>query len=77
MSVPEEIDVLHVAGFDAYDNTHESGNYIVFNALRNLEHSSRMVIHQQKSFTDDMTFLLRIGGKTPEERRLLSQFLVS
>ena len=67
MSVPEEIDVLHVAGFDAYDNTHESGNYIVFNALRNLEHSSRMVIHQQKSFTDDMTFLLRIGGKTPEE----------
>ena len=63
----EKIDVLHVAGFDAYDRTHESGNYIVFNALRNLDHSSRMVIHQQKSFKDDKTFLLRINNRTPEE----------
>ena len=66
-NIPEKTDVLHVAGYDAYDRTHESGNYIVFNALRNLNHDSHMVIHQGKSFKDDKTFILDIRNKSPEQ----------
>ena len=65
--MPDKVDVLHVAGFDGYDNTHESGNYIVFNALRNLDHTSCMVIHQHKTFQDDKTFLMPIQNKNPQE----------
>ena len=65
--MPDKVDVLHVAGFDGYDNTHESGNYIVFNALRNLDHTSCMVIHQHKTFQDDKTFLMPIQNKSPQE----------
>ena len=66
-NIPQQTDVLHVAGFDAYDQTHESGNYIVFNALKDLPHTSHMVIHQFKSFKDDKTFELNIENKNPEQ----------
>lgn len=66
-SIPDEVDVLHIAGYDAYDQTHESGNYIVFNALRDLDHSSCMLIHKRRTFQDDMTFLMPLQNKSPQE----------
>ena len=66
-AIPNKVDVLHVAGLDGYDNTHESGNYIVFNALRDLDHSSCMIIHLHKTFQDDKTFFMPIQDKSPQE----------
>jgi len=66
-TLPDKVDVLHVCGFDSYDLTHESGNYIVFNALRDLDHSSIMIIHQEKRFQDDLTFYVPLGRRSPQE----------
>ena len=41
-------DIIHIAGFDTY-NTHDSGNYIVFNNLRPLGLNQVMILGLQKT----------------------------
>lgn len=50
-------DIIHISGFDRYD-THDSGNYIVFNALRGLNYDSKMILALGKSKPDEDTFLI-------------------
>jgi glycosyltransferase involved in cell wall biosynthesis len=46
-------DIIHISGFDTY-NTHDSGNYIVFNFLRQLkEYDSKMILCMNKQKTHD------------------------
>ena len=53
-------DIIHISGFDSY-NTHDSGNYIVFNFLRGLEYDSKMILALGKTKNDSDTFLIRKG----------------
>lgn len=50
-------DIIHISGFDTY-NTHDSGNYIVFNALRELDYDSKMILALGKNKPDEDTFLI-------------------
>jgi len=51
-------DIIHISGFDSY-NTHDSGNYIVFNFLRDLKYDSKMILALGKTKQDSDTFLIR------------------
>ena len=51
-------EIIHISGFDSY-NTHDSGNYIVFNFLRDLKYDSKMILALQKTKQDSDTFLIR------------------
>ena len=51
-------DIIHISGFDSY-NTHDSGNYIVFNFLRSLPYDSKMILALGKTKNDSDTFLIR------------------
>jgi glycosyltransferase involved in cell wall biosynthesis len=55
--VPMKADIIHISGFDTY-NTHDSGNYIVFNALRELDYDSKMILALGKNKPDKDTFLI-------------------
>lgn len=50
-------DIIHISGYDRY-NTHDSGNYIVFNALRDLDYDSKMILALGKTKPDEDTFLI-------------------
>jgi glycosyltransferase involved in cell wall biosynthesis len=51
-------DIIHISGFDSY-NTHDSGNYIVFDFLRSLKYDSKMILALGKTKQDKDTFLIR------------------
>ena len=51
-------DIVHVSGFDSYD-THDSGNYIVFNFLRSLKFDSKMALVLNKTKKDEDTYFVR------------------
>jgi len=53
-----QADIIHISGFDTYHTTHDSGNYIVFNYLRELGYDSKMILAIQKLRPDDDTFLI-------------------
>ena len=50
-------DIIHISGFDTYD-THDSGNYIVFNLFRELNYDSKMILALGKKKPDKDTFLI-------------------
>jgi len=50
-------DIIHISGFDTY-NTHDSGNYIVFDFLRKLNYDSKMILALGKRKDDNDTFLI-------------------
>jgi glycosyltransferase involved in cell wall biosynthesis len=45
-------DIIHISGFDTY-NTHDSGNYIIFNFLRKLNYNSKMILCLNKAKLED------------------------
>ena len=52
-------DIIHLAGFDSY-NSHDSGNYIIFNNLRDLNLNSIMILGLQKTKNeDDLVYIPR------------------
>ena len=51
-------EIVHVSGFDTYD-THDSGNYIVFNFLRSTNFDSKMALVINKTKNDDDTYFIR------------------
>ncbi|MHA1941674.1 MAG: glycosyltransferase [Candidatus Hodarchaeales archaeon] len=50
-------DIIHISGFDTY-NTHDSGNYIIFDFLRQLNLDSIMILALQKIKNDKDTFFV-------------------
>lgn len=65
-------DIIHISGFDTY-NSHDSGNYIVFNFLRQLKYDSKMILALQKSKPDLDTFHVQKNNiiNTIEECKIL------
>ncbi len=65
-------DIIHISGFDSY-NTHDSGNYIVFNFLRDLKYDSKMILALGKTKQDSDTFLIRKNNiiNTIEEAKVI------
>lgn len=51
-------EIVHVSGFDSYD-THDSGNYIVFNFLRNANFDSKMALVLKKTKNDKDTYFIK------------------
>jgi glycosyltransferase involved in cell wall biosynthesis len=50
-------EILHISGFDTY-NTHDSGNYIIFDYLRELKYDSKMILAISKTKSDNDTFFI-------------------
>ena len=53
-----QAEIVHVSGYDTYD-THDSGNYIVFNFLRNTNFDSKMVMTIRRSKNDKDTYFIK------------------
>jgi glycosyltransferase involved in cell wall biosynthesis len=51
-------EIVHVSGFDSYD-THDSGNYIVFNFLRSTNFNSKMALTINKTKNDEDTYFIK------------------
>ena len=51
-------DIIHIAGFDTYNDTHESGNYILFDFMRKLKYDSKMILCLEKLKNDPDTYFV-------------------